>query len=330
MKTLQVIIVLFSISFTQVNAQCCSPGNPAGGIGAEGILEKNTARISLIYKGGYSDTYFGGNIGGSKTLQPSPDFIPSIKNANYNYVGLYSRFGLTSRLTIDNELGYFINKTQNYKEGLIPSQLKGYGFTDFGIQFKYRLFNRREWEITPGIGLRFSVGQKEQKDKDGSTLPFDLWPTTGANAFTTSFLIYKGFPHYHLRFFLEGRVDFPQTAKVYRVDYKNGNIYSLAFISSYSFDSKWTGVILFRNEYRRQDIKFISPPQEIYSSGSNKIFIVPQIHFRPHKNWYLTLFTDIPVYQYYNGKQLGNRVAYGLNISRYLKFQSKEKSQSSL
>ena len=174
MKTLISLIILYSLSFLKVNAQCCSPGNPAGGIGALGTLEKNTARISLLYKGGFSDTYYGGNIGSTHPLQPDPNFIPSIKNANYNYAGLNFRFGLTDKLTIDNELGYFINKTQNYIDGLIPAQLKGYGFTDFGVQFKYRLLKKREWEITPGIGIRFPVGQKEQKDNVGSTLPIDL------------------------------------------------------------------------------------------------------------------------------------------------------------
>ena len=135
-------IILISTSSLKVFSQCCSPGNPAGGIGAQSILEKNTAKISLIYKGGYSDTYFGGVPGSYKpiSLNDGTGFFPAVKNANYNFTGISFRFGVTDKVTMESDLGYFINKTQNYAEGLIPTRQIGFGLTDFNLNFRARVF----------------------------------------------------------------------------------------------------------------------------------------------------------------------------------------------
>lgn len=304
-------------------SQCCSPGNPAGGIGTQGVMEKKAGQVMLFYKGGYSDTYYGGQIGGNKPITNDPGWIPAVKNANYNFAGLNFRFGVSNRLTIESDLGYFINKTQNYNDGILPSQFKGWGLTDLAFQLKLLVLKKREWEITPAAGIKIPIGPTEMKGKDGTTIPLVLQPTTGAFAYTGGLLIYKGFPEKHLRFFLEGKFEYPTLTKITGIDYKYGNSYFASFIATYSFAKKWVAIIQVRNENRERDIKYENPTRIIYSTGSHKIFIVPQINYSINDDWNILLLADVPIYQYYYGKQLGTKFAIGISI--FKKFNIKQK-----
>ena len=313
-----ITLLFLSISVNNLFAQCCSPGNPAGGIGAQSVLEKNTAKLSLIYKGGYSDTYFGGVPGSSHpiSLNDGTGFFPSVKNANYNFTGISFRFGVTDKVTLESDLGYFINKTQNYVEGLIPAQQKGFGVTDFNLNFKVRVFKKKEFEITPTFGLKIPVGPTKQLDNNGIRTPLDLQPTNGAFALRVALMLYKGFPDKHLRFFLEGKAEFPKQTNVDQFNYDYGNLYFLSWFTTWSFTTRWTAVVQFRNEFRIKDIQYENPPREIYSTGSNRLFLVPQLNYSFDKGWDISLFADVPVYQYYNGKQLATKFAAGLQVSK--------------
>lgn len=303
-----------------LQAQCCSPGNPAGGIGATSVMEKNNLRLFSLYKYGYSDTYYGGNIGGSKPVTNDPNWVSAVKNANYNFLGISFLYGISNKITLESDLGYFINKTQNYIDGILPSQHKGYGLTDLRIATKLLLFKRNNWEIIPSAGLRIPLGPTDQKGKDGTVIPTDLQPTTGTTAYLVNFLLYKGFLSKHLRFFLEGKAEFNQLVKVSNVNYKYGNTLFVSFIGTYSFAEKWIFIAQFRNENRAKDVKYDVQTKEIFSTGSKKLFFVPQINYSPNKKNNILLFVDIPVYQYYNGKQLASKYAVGITYSRLFSF----------
>lgn len=320
MKYLAFSILTVGGLFNKCYTQCCSPGNPAGGIGPQGVMEKKLARVALLYKGGYSNTYYGGNIGGSKPISADdPSFIPAVKNANYNFVGLNFRFGITDKLTIENDFGYFINKTQNYISGILPQKLKGYGLTDLGTQLKLQVLKKSEWEIVPGIGIKVPVGPTEQLAEDGTIMPLELQPTTGAFYYTASLLLYKGFPEKHLRFFLDLKSELSTVTKVSQIDYKYGNAFFFSLYTSYSFP-KTTILIQIRSENRTQDIKYENPSRIIYSTGSSKVFFVPQINYKLNAKWDVMAFADFPVYQYYKGKQLASLFAAGISIFRLINF----------
>lgn len=322
-------LIFLSLQSDYMRAQCCSPGNPSGGIGATSVMEKNNLRIFSFYKYGYSNTYYGGNIGGSKTITDDPSWIPAVKNADYNFAGVNFLYGISNKITLESDLGYFINKTQNYIDGILPSQHKGYGLTDLRITTKLLLLKRREWEFMPSLGLRIPLGPTDQKGKDGTVIPLVLQPTTGTTAYLVNFLLYKGFLSKHLRFFLDGRAEFNQLTKVSNVNYKYGNSLFLSFIGTYSFREKWVFIAQFRNENRAKDIKYDVQTKEIFSTGSKKLFFVPQINYSPNKKNNILLFVDIPVYQYYNGKQLSSKYAFGISYSRVFSF-LKPKSENNI
>src|SRR5690554_4535715 len=114
MKNKLIISCLFFVLFLFINfkaeAQCfASPGNPVAGSANVGVLQQRIFRLVLFHKFSYSDSYYSG----SKFNEYN--FPAAIKNANYNYSGLSLAYGLKPKLSLELDLGYFINKTQNYR-----------------------------------------------------------------------------------------------------------------------------------------------------------------------------------------------------------------------
>ncbi len=200
--------------------------------------------------------------------------------------------------------------------------------TDFNLNFKVRVFKKNEFEITPAFGLKIPASNKNQFYNNGIRIPLDLQPTNGAFALRFVLLLYKGFPEKHLRFFFEGKAEWPQLAKVDQFDYSYGNIYFLTGSTTWSFTPHWTAIMQLRNEYRTKDIQFENPPRKIYSTGSNKLFLTPQINYTFNKGWDISLFADVPLYQYYYGKQLSSKLGAGLQISKKIVFKSEEEKSA--
>ena len=301
---------------TDLTAQCCSPGTPIGGTSALGVLDKQSTKIFLYYKYGYSGRYFEGS---------KPAESQSIKNGNYNYTGISLAFGIAEKITTEIETGYFINKTQNYVENIIPNQQIGKGLTDVTLGFKVNFYRNleKQLEITSGVGIKFAIGSYTQSN-NGAILPRDLQPTTGSTDFIHILFLYKGYVEKHLRFFINNRIEFkrqnPET-------YKYGNLYATSFFTSYSLSPGWNIITAIRSEIRERDtrsstgfgIQIDNEREKVIQSGSQKVFIVPQLSYSFGKDWILSVLVDIPVYQYYNDKQLASSYAVSLSISKEFK-----------
>ncbi len=74
---------------------------------------------------------------------------------------------------------------------------------------------------------------------------------------------------------------------------------------------KVTFITNIRYEIRDQDmmkkIKF-------ENSGSNIIYITPQITVNITKKWFLSATADYPFYKYYKGIQLGTQYSFAINL----------------
>jgi hypothetical protein len=310
MKYVLFIFIFFSLP-PQSHAQCCSPGNPLGGYGNNGTLNEKTFKLYTQYKHGYSGTYKNGDhlyAGDTK------DFQRAVKEAEYNFIGAGIAWGITRKLTVEAEAGYFINKTQTHTANIIPAKQKGYGLTDLAFLIKPSLYKNqaKEIEFTPSFGLKIPLGNFKQQYQ-GSVLPPDLQPTTGAINLVAGFFLYKGFLAQHLRFFMIGRYEFPRANPL---EVKYGNSYITSFYTSYSLSAKFTLIAQFRYEQKERDRITYQPGNGYYSSGSKKLFIVPQLTYSPDLNWDISLFSDIPLYQYYNGYQLGNTWSAAIMVSK--------------
>jgi hypothetical protein len=309
MNKIKLILSLFLIiNVFFAGAQCLSSVNPVGGTNNLLVLEKKSFRIISFYKYGQGTKYYEGNSVSNFNL---------INKAFYNYLSMTIGYGLTGKTNLEFETGYFINKTQVYN--LEPNyRLIGNGLSNFVLLLKQNLytdpFNRIY--ITGAAGAKIPSTRSLQWDKNVK-LPVEVQPTIGAfgAVFTSSFV--KENSGTGMRYFITNRVEINGSNKEY---YKLGSsVYSSLYVSRHLrriwLKDKWTAILQLRNEVRGIDkIEGINK----VSSGSILFFVAPQLNYVLKDNWYISAMVDIPIYQHFNGTQLGADPGFTFIISRTL------------
>jgi hypothetical protein len=301
-----------------IHAQCCSPGNPVGGDANQGVMNKGSIKIIPFVKNSTSEYYFEGS-------KKSSDFS-FVDKGTFLFSGLSLAWGITQKITFENEIGYFIHKTQQYITPSGKKQLSGYGFSDMAIIGKYRIYNNtgNEIEVTFGGGYKFPLGNFQQRNKNGILLPIDIQPTTGTQGFIASIFLYKGFLQKKLKFFLNSRAVFTPRPAIFteiipKKYYQYGNFYMTSLFAAYAASHRWSIIFQLRGEYREMD-KFKFEGENSYrdylSSGGYKLFGVPQLMYSFRNNLSVSCSFDAPVYQYYNQKQLATLYAFSFMLTK--------------
>ncbi len=301
-KLLFFIFLLLAFSRIQpVFSQCCSTGSPVGASVYVGILGKNTLRAITYYRHSYSDSYYEGD---SRTTENN-----QLKSSNYNFVGVAIAYGITRRLTLESEFGYFINKTQVFN--YIDYSEKGFGLSNGGVIVKYSAFLKpsKELELTFGAGFRYPFSSQPQENQ-GVQLSRDVQPST--NAFAVSGLVFfnKGFPSVKLRFFSINRYDYNFEDKQ---QYRYGNILLNSVFVSKQIIKYFSGILQVRSEYRWEDEDQGEPRS---NTGNWMVVISPTLSYAIAGKWNISALYDIPVYKHYNGKQLTPKYSIAVSLTR--------------
>lgn len=301
-KTLFLLSVLAVLgSFGRAFSQCCSTGSPAGASVYVGVLNKSSLRSIVYFRHHYSDTYFQGTSKATEGLQ--------LKSSHYNFIGLALGYGLSNRLTLEADLGYFINKTQVFK--IIDDSEKGFGLSSGGITLKYGALVRPAsmFELTLGAGFRFPFSRIPQRI-NYVQLSRDVQPST--NAFAVSAMLYlsKGFPGARMRIFSINRFDHNFEDKQ---QYQYGDILANSVFVSRFLVKNLTGILQLRTELRWKDNdKGVARA----NSGNFLVLLSPQLNYALASKWNLSLMTDIPVFKNYNGKQLTPSYSVAVGLTR--------------
>jgi hypothetical protein len=294
-----VALVVILCNDQMLNAQCfVSPGNPIAGTVNVGVLQIGTWRGSAMFKHSLQGVYFEGS---------QRKEVGLISDAHFNYVSATLGFGLTRRLTLETEAGYFINKAWRYAGSEQSS--RGYGLANAVFTAKYLLHHdlQRDFEFSGGVGVSipFSTGMQTQK---GVSLPIELQPSTGNYALILQTFLMKEYPDASLRLFQINRAEIRMNEN--QSGYRFGNsYYASMFISRHLYSPltritrDMTAIIQLRYQYNGQNLL---GGQVIDHSGSHQVFIAPQLNYNPAEIWNFSLIAEIPVYQYYNGIQLGH------------------------
>ena len=58
----------------------------------------------------------------------------------------------------------------------------------------------------------------------------------------------------------------------------------------------------------------------VEASGYNVIFFTPQLTYAFKHNWYLSGYSDLPLYKYYNGIQMSFGYAVSLRLTKKIDF----------
>ncbi len=300
-----VILINNSISF----AQCGCVGGAAvgtlvqsGSSSNSGILKNNSLRTSIFFVNSFGDQYFKGD----KKLDSGV-----IKNYNTSFLGLQFEYGLFDRFTIETQIGYYVDKFQDFG----TYTMQGKGFSNISLLGKYNFYKSRTYQVEWTLGAGVSI----PLDRGDNSLPQHLRASSGAYSASIVSYLYKGYKKNQLYFILLNKYDYNFENNDL---YLYGNNFTNSFYISKNIVEKLNTVIGIRTDYRSKD-KYDGYYN--YDSGWFQFSISPQINYSIY-NFNIGLYYDIPVYKYYNGTQLTSKGSFGLNISKdYDLFSTKDK-----
>jgi hypothetical protein len=317
MKKLFLLLVFVSVFVGSAYSQCFgSPGNPAAGTSNLGTLKKKVLRISFFHRYSFSDTYYEGSKKSNFLLYD---------RANFNFLGNIIAYGVSNTFTIEAETGFFINKTIHYSKQLpfpLPEYTKnGYGLNQTVISGKFMLLTDDKhpvkWSASAGIKIPLRT---EPQYHNNTQLPIDAQPSNLAfGGVFQSFLLkensFKG-----LRYFMINRFEYNF---INSIDYHWGQSLSNAFfiskrlhVKNKLFHDKLTGILQLRHEMRTRNKNHTLSNPLVNSSGSQLVYFTPQINFTAKSVWNISFMVDLPLFQYYNGTQIGNKFSMGLVLIR--------------
>ena len=284
------------MSFQDISAQCCAPGNPVSGSEYIGTLPKKTLRTITFYRHSYSDTYFeGSDISEYQGTE-----------SGYDFIGEVISYGIIGKLTAEAEIGYYIDK---YQDSDVLDRFTTHGFTHAVLSAKYAVLKtKNDMELTLGAGARVPVSRKVFKDDYGVPYPQEIQPSTGAFGFVGQLFFFKGFQEKKWRLVIHGRYEINGYNSE---DYRFGDALFTSLFVGYGFAKNWAATVQLRNEYRWEDWQ---GDTRYLVTGGEILFASPQISYTFKPRLTLSVMADIPVYRHYNGVQLGPKYAVGISL----------------
>lgn len=312
MRTL-LLLMLTLYTRTTISAQgCCSggSGSPIAGGASQGVLFEQQAEVAVNYLNTNTHRFFKGDQRIDKLFD----------RMSTNYLYLRFAYGVSKKLTMSVEAGYFLDKTQIGLKSVDTFHASGPG--DLILFPRYTVYSKNTEkhrnEVTIGMGYKIPLGAC-----DDSTLIYTN-PTTGKKSYTISpptiqtssgahDLIFYGF-------FFRGypAIQFRVFANVLYINkgwnklgQRFGDYASVGLFASKTLYRKIGITLQLKEEitgkmqYDKNVDMLAYYNVDVHSTGNHKLSLVPQISYTRKK---LTVYslTDIPLYQYVNGTQVGS------------------------
>jgi len=283
-------------------AQCCSAGNPSSGEGTSG-MSKNSFSVSSTFIHSYSDTYFEGSS--------LSDYI-YLNNTNFDFGLVAFNYGLTDKISLSSELGYFLDKSMEFS--FIDAQRKAGGLGDAALGIQYNLDSYKEQLINISTALKISIpiGQFDQMDGN-ILLLIDIQPSSGSYKLQSSFGIHKGFFGSKLSISTLWSSEFSQRINTERTDYKYGNLYNAIFKVSHRTSKKINTGISLQLVHRE---KAGNNGVVMHSTGGSFVNLLPTASFQLKNNYNINSSIVLPIYRNINGIQLVNKYVFAVGVSK--------------
>lgn len=302
MKFVLLTFTLFLLfSANNLYAQCCGAGNPLGGFGDITEIPTKTLILSPVYKYSYSDQYYTG----SDKSDIAPDEML------YNFASIDFLYGISYRLSVQGQVGYFFNKKKIYNNDWKP--LQGFGLGDAALSVKYILLNNvsKKFSVSAQLGSKLPIGVFDQ-EVENVKLPISLQPSSGSFKYNASVIANKSFEKFIFSF--RTMVEIATRIESKNFDYKYGNLFLVSFYSAYKLSNKFSIMTQLRYEYRSKSIR--ENNQIVESTGGQVLFLVPQLTYFMTPKIRLSIFPDIPIYKNINGTQITNKFAISFKLSK--------------
>jgi hypothetical protein len=310
MRFILITFSTFIISNHIYSQGCCSggSGSPIAGGASQGVLQERQMEVAGNYQ------YLSSN----KFQVKDRDTVSLFDNLSSNYLYLRLAYGITNKLTMSIESGYFINKTQIglKKADTITSS----GIGDLILFPRYSIYSKNtektRTEITLGLGCKIPLGKFNDSTvvftdantgkKYYTTSPPTVQPTNGSQDFIFYGFAFKGFVEKKFRVF----ANVLYLKKGWNpLGQKFGDYSSIGLFASKTFFKKLGVTLQLKGEHVSK-MKFDKNVDmlalynvDVKSTGSRKIFFVPQISFT-NKDFTVYALSEIPLYQFVNGTQV--------------------------
>lgn len=314
--------LLPSFLIDTVVAQCCASGNPFISDAENPALQSKVLTASLLYRYNNSHQYY---LNGSRY-----DDLPFSQQSFSNYLEIQLAYGITNWMTVQTDLGYFVNKTLKTTN---QQTYRGNGIGDLAVLIKFNAWNRprARFSVSPAIGVKFPVGVFDQ-EVDYVKLPISVQPSSGSFKYTGNVFASKGFGK-KLSLALFVSYEYSQLIDSDNFYYKYGDLWIGALYFNYQV-LKWLNINLqVRNEYRAKSSR--ENQQIVEASGYDVVFLTPQVSFSLPRSWFLSAYADIPLYKYYNDLQMSFGYAISARLTKKIDFvviaaRSKAKKQQKM
>lgn len=325
--SIRLFLLSFLLPIQHLFAQgCCSGGSGSPMVGgvSMGVLQQGQFDFGESYQFFYSDKFLAGSKDTSSAL---------VKDLTTNY--LYTRFGygISSRLSIYGEVGYFINKTEKGYDAERPDYIReSKGFGDLIILPRYNVYEKssekKHVEITLGVGIKIPLGNFHDSttvyvdpssgEEFNTVSPPTVQTTTGSNDF-----IFYGFA---IREFKPAKLKVFMSATFIEKGYnamgeKFGNFLGVGLFVNKMYRRKLGLTGQLRYEYigsmkLSPNVDFVAQGISVdpVSTGGKKLSFVPQITYSIKSVTFYGMY-DLPLYQYMNGMQIASKhlVTCGIN-----------------
>lgn len=291
--------VCFIVFSQQINAQCCSAGNPSSS--GAGSMAKNYLSVSSSFVHSYADTYF------TESIKNDLDYLA----INFDFGLLNFSYGINDKLSVSTEIGYFFNKSKTLKNSDYKAKTDGIG--DAAIDLRYNIINFKKQltQISANIKTYLPIGEFN-KIEDNVRLPIDFQPSSGGFKLKTSINISKQF--YGSKFSVNSVFSSTFSQRVLiRTNYKYGNLYELTINTSHRTSKKIsTGLgvnFVKRNVALEKD-------NVALNTGGVFLNLQPRLGFVLINNYNLFTLVKIPIYRKVIGTQLTNKYIVLVGVSK--------------
>lgn len=311
-KILSIIsIVMFSWLTPNVYAQCCAAGNPISDDGSASGGGKKILEAGILGTYSYSDIYFNGS--------DRSDY-EYIDYSYFLYTSASLAYGITDKLKVTAEIGYFFSKAQYFVFNQ-SRNATGLGDLVLGAQYLVYQHPEKQFNIFPRFKVTLPVGTFDKEDGN-VILPIDIQPSSGSYKYQLGLLFSKIYAHGKLALFFDNSFEYSQRIETERTNYKYGNLFNNSLYAGYKVLPKLTLALQWRSQYRNKASD--KNKELVNATGGHVMFIAPQIRYNFWKTWNLSLKYDYPFYKNMNGTQLTNNYAVSLRLSKTFDFNKED------
>ncbi|MFZ5979642.1 MAG: hypothetical protein ACOYVF_03335 [Candidatus Zixiibacteriota bacterium] len=301
---ISVIVLVFIGCLTAAAQNCCAPSVPQQGVLGETVALPHTLEVGLHYEYLRSKNMYLGSVRVED---------PANTRSVWCRTTLALSYGIIPRLSVSAVLPY-LSKRKNLTVSDYDVEYATDGIGDMTFIVRYSLIARdfvNFRELSLGLGVKAPAGATDKRNL-GFTLPEELQPGTGSWDYHVSLSFYQGFEP--VDFVLSGTYLMTGTYE----GFKFGNQFSYLLAANYHLFFRIDITAAFSGTVKGKDIR---ENETVCTTGRHQLWFTPGVQVQVIRKWVrLQVFFETPLYQHFDGIQLGSDYNIRLSLAGLIPF----------